>query len=668
MLHGLVDPALLQRVSRMIDSRLAASSKSTIKTAWSKHWEPFCAHYELDLYIPSGSPRRGAIMSTFILYMCDHAHLKFKTLQGYIWAIVDSHLSAGYASPLANVRDWGHFMRGIEFEVDSSVEPRLMVPWLLFVRSLPRFNVSQLEELSVCLLILLVFFLASRVEFLPTTQGYFDLAKHLTCSKIRTVKGYIEVNLVGVKQDPLNKRPEHSVAGDCWRAIGPGKGIFDTRQFLDLYLRVTGTRGPDEPFFLDSRRRPLTQPKANEIFRSVMARVPDMTRAVADKYSLIGLRVLGRNAIAGAAGDETARIQGMWDVCDVYYDRPMIQRVLALPGQMAAFAASAAMPSGGLLDMLQASPPLQAPALVAPAPAHSPSPPASGVTTVPHHTPKRTYFTYEVDGISFRSRCQAEQHLRLRGGGDSAPSGEEDGSSSDGSSSGDSSSGDGDSSSSDGSGSPAADEDDEVDGDDVVDEDDEVDGDEVEEDDEVDGDVVAAVDDEESEAESDSEAESSESESSESEEDQSDVVYQLNRVTQWELYGLVPPEPGKHIISNRSLWFLQNQLRRQTSFIPGTHMDLKPGAFQALKEEVVRICLNHEAEPYHRGMGVTKGDYAVSWTSYFASFRKRAEKLVYDGGDDQKSRIALISIRVGVELASQFESPFSRAQGPMHFS
>ena len=665
MLHGLVDPALLQRVSRMIDSRLAASSKSTIKTAWSKHWEPFCAHYELDLYIPSGSPRRGAIMSTFILYMCDHAHLKFKTLQGYIWAIVDSHLSAGYASPLANVRDWGHFMRGIEFEVDSSVEPRLMVPWLLFVRSLPRFNVSQLEELSVCLLILLVFFLASRVEFLPTTQGYFDLAKHLTCSKIRTVKGYIEVNLVGVKQDPLNKRPEHSVAGDCWRAIGPGKGIFDTRQFLDLYLRVTGTRGPDEPFFLDSRRRPLTQPKANEIFRSVMARVPDMTRAVADKYSLIGLRVLGRNAIAGAAGDETARIQGMWDVCDVYYDRPMIQRVLALPGQMAAFAASAAMPSGGLLDMLQASPPLQAPALVAPAPAQTP--PASSVTAVPHHTPKRTYFTYEVDGISFRSRCQAEQHLRLRGGGDVAPSGSEGESSSDGSSSYDSSSNDGDSSSS-GSGSPAADEDDEVDGDEVVDEDDEVDGDEVEDDDEVDGDDLAADGDGESgDDESSSGAESSDSGDSESEEDQSDVAYQLDRVTSWENYELVPPEPGKHIISNRSLWHLHNRLRRTTYFIPGTPMDLRPGAFQALKEEIIRMCLHQEAEPYHKAMGVTKADYTGKWTSYFASFRKRAEKLEYDGGDDQRSRIVLVSIRVGVELASQFESPFSRAQGPMHF-
>ena len=69
-------------------------------------------------------------------------NVKYGTAQGYIWAIAEYHIQHwGIAGdPLDNVADWSRFMSAMEVQtwVDTSVEPRQMVPFMLLVRALSK--------------------------------------------------------------------------------------------------------------------------------------------------------------------------------------------------------------------------------------------------------------------------------------------------------------------------------------------------------------------------------------------------------------------------------------------------------------------------------------------------------------------------------------------------
>lgn len=319
-------------------------------------------------------------MAGFVLYMVSANSIRYGTITGYVWAVVDKHISMGYASPLSNVRDWAPFMHGVEVEIHVPTEPRLMLPWLLFIRAIPKADLSKPHEVAWVLVMLFLFFLISRPELLPTAQGAFEAGKHLARKDVRWVKGYLEVCLEGIKQDPLCKR-KACVQGKSWRAIGNGSGILNTLGLLQHYIRQVTYPSDDSPLFLDERGNPLTYAAANRGLRVLLRRVAGVTADVADRYALGGIRVLARNAVAGVAGDETARIQGMWEVCDTYYDRPMLERVLSLPSKMAEYAASAAMPAGGVLEcmgsaasFLQTVSPPDVPAITTRTPARPVSP------------------------------------------------------------------------------------------------------------------------------------------------------------------------------------------------------------------------------------------------------------------------------------------------------
>ncbi len=72
-------------------------------------------------------------MASFVLYLVNSKRLKFSTITGYIWAVVDAHLSAGLASPVAMVRDWSNFVGAVEVEMGNDIEPRKMLPLVSFL-------------------------------------------------------------------------------------------------------------------------------------------------------------------------------------------------------------------------------------------------------------------------------------------------------------------------------------------------------------------------------------------------------------------------------------------------------------------------------------------------------------------------------------------------------
>ena len=346
-------PDFRDQLGELLDNRLRPSSQSTISTALRKWWYPYCDKYELAYFVPDGCERRGAIMVGFVLFMANAGTMVYPTMQSYVWAVVDSHISNGYASPLSNVRDWKPFMHAVEVEWGHPSEPRRMIPWLLFIRTLGKVNYDVKWEVSVACVMLILFFVVSRPELLPTAlsgPNKFDPAKHLRRRDLRWDNGYLEVGLRMIKQDPLCKRKE-VVAGTSWRAIGHCTGILNTLGLVQHYLTLHSHSSSDAPMFVDDKGQTLTQPAFTRLFRVLCMRVEGVTQDVAALYGAGGFRVLGRNAIAGVEGSDAARIQGMWaSDCDLQYDRAFLQRVLGLPSKMAAFAASAVMPVKGALE------------------------------------------------------------------------------------------------------------------------------------------------------------------------------------------------------------------------------------------------------------------------------------------------------------------------------
>ena len=436
--HGL-HPDFRERVGELVDNRLRPSSRDTIGTALRKWWRPYCAKYELTEFIPSGHPHRGAIMAGFVLFMAAPGSIVYSTMTGYVWAVVDTHLSNGYASPLSNVRDWKPFMHSCEVEWGRPSEPRRMVPWLLFIRTLQRIDFTIPWEVAVGCVMLCLFFLISRPELLPLTQGGFDPHKHLRRQDFRWLNGYLEVCMRSIKQDPQCKRSA-IVAGVAWRAIGNCTGILDTLGMVQRYLSMVSHATPDSPMFLDDRGKPLTEAAFTRLMRVLFQRVPGCSAEDAALYSGGGLRVLARNAVAGVEGSDTARIQGMWaSDAHMYYDRPFLERVLALPSKMASFAASAAMPPRGALESVSMSflsemrPAGGGPALPPEAPPPAPTSPflsmlATSYTLVTEdpdplggirHEPRvtktgRSYSVYYVGAKQFNSLVSAQRFLAGR--------------------------------------------------------------------------------------------------------------------------------------------------------------------------------------------------------------------------------------------------------------
>ena len=107
-------------------------SKKMENTAWNKHWIPFCNEYGLPDFVADGDPNRAGIMASFVLTLANKGTLVYSSMQGYLWAVVNEHLSKGHASPLANVRDWKLFMHAVQVECHEPSEPRKMVPWVAF--------------------------------------------------------------------------------------------------------------------------------------------------------------------------------------------------------------------------------------------------------------------------------------------------------------------------------------------------------------------------------------------------------------------------------------------------------------------------------------------------------------------------------------------------------
>jgi len=296
-------------------------------------------------------------MAAFALHMA-HKGLKYGTIQGYIWCLCEHHIQQQgiHCNPLDNVVDWSRYMSALEVQafVDSTTEPTKMVPFQLFIRTLAVLNTGIFEDVTLGVVLLMMYYTMSRSETpVPKSKSgdnRFDPTKHMRRRDVRLVDDmYVEWGFGAIKQDRRSKRTRKDPDQREWKPVGEATGILSMRYWTDQYL-VHGKRlklwsNPDDPLFVHADRSVLTYRELMDSFRAAMERVDGVSPAEAAQYGLHGMRVLGYNCWRAANGEDVAKLQGGWG-SDVHrmYGRDTLDKILSFAQKGATYAAKHSLP------------------------------------------------------------------------------------------------------------------------------------------------------------------------------------------------------------------------------------------------------------------------------------------------------------------------------------
>ena len=308
-------------------------------------------------------------MASFVLDMAHSGHLKFGTMQGYTWSVQADHVNQfGAASdPLDGVADWGRFMQALEVQsfVDSSVEPRRMLPFMLLVNTLLKLNSGIRMEAALGCLMCMMYYTMSRSESpLPKSANSFDNQKHLRRCDVRLLfNQYVEWGLGSIKQDTRSRRTMQDPDRRDWKPCGECSGVLSMRYWFDAYASLSAWSNNQQPFFYGDDGKCLTYGSMLSFMRRCMTRCNGVTQPMADMYGFHGLRVLGYNCWRAAEGEDIAALQGGWgSLAHRIYGRDDLNKILGMAQKGAHYAASHALAPMPLDD----TPPQDA---VAPSPA-----------------------------------------------------------------------------------------------------------------------------------------------------------------------------------------------------------------------------------------------------------------------------------------------------------
>ena len=429
---GGVTPEYEIQIKEVVTSRLQADDKITsVLKCW---WRPHREKHLLRDFIEPGALTRGGEMASFVLFMANSGRIKWSTMQGYVWCICTYHFNRYGASgdPLTGVADWACFMAALQVQtwVDSIVEPRKMIPFMVMVRTLKALDFSSRKEVGLGCMILMMYYTMSRSETpLPKSSTSFDRAQHVRRRDVRLLMGqYVEWGFGKIKQ---KKRVDKDPNDRDWKPVGACTGILNMRLWFDKYVSMSEWSSDEDPFFYDESG-PLVYHSMLKFFRVCMSRVISMEEALT--YGFHSLRVLGYNCWRAASGEEVAVLQGGWG-SDGHraYSREMLMRILGMAQKGAQYAAEQALPlmplDAGLTQPTLPVPlaadnshvftdegagssaePVPAPVVAAPQASRkrsssivSATPLPNGVTMIPHSKDGRSWKTYTLNGRSYSS-------------------------------------------------------------------------------------------------------------------------------------------------------------------------------------------------------------------------------------------------------------------------
>jgi len=274
------------------------------------------------------------------------------------WCLCEHHIQQQgiHCNPLDNVVDWSRYMSALEVQafVDSTTEPTKMVPFQLFIRTLAVLNTGIFEDVTLGVVLLMMYYTMSRSETpgpkSKSGDNRFDPTKHMRRRDVRLVDDmYVEWGFGAIKQDRRSKRTRKDPDQREWKPVGEATGILSMRYWTDQYL-VHGKRlklwsNPDDPLFVHADRSVLTYRELMDSFRAAMERVDGVSPAEAAQYGLHGMRVLGYNCWRAANGEDVAKLQGGWG-SDVHrmYGRDTLDKILSFAQKGATYAAKHSLP------------------------------------------------------------------------------------------------------------------------------------------------------------------------------------------------------------------------------------------------------------------------------------------------------------------------------------
>ena len=389
--------ALQSEIKCIFGSKLEKSADK-IKTVRTKWWSPHRSRHNLPELITPGDINRAAEMASFVLEMAHTEigigkHLKFGTMQGYVWCaqIMHVHEFGAAGDPLDGVADWGRFMSALEVQafVDSSVEPRLMIPFMLLVRTLCALDPSNRLDAALGCLRCMMYYTMSRSESpLPKSATSFEQTKHVRRCDVRLLfDQYVEWGLGSIKQDQRSKRTRKDPNHRDWKPCGECTGVLSMNYWFNAYVNLSSWNKETDPFFYGDNGKPLTYSFMLNFMRVCMTRVIGVTWAMAVLYGFHGLRVLGYNCWRAAEGEDIAILQGGWgSLAHRVYGRQDLSKILGMAQKGANYAASnalAPMPLDGALPPTVTAPSPAALSPVPPVPTIVPSPVVPASSSAP---------------------------------------------------------------------------------------------------------------------------------------------------------------------------------------------------------------------------------------------------------------------------------------------
>jgi len=328
-------PAVLEALDRIMDHRLADSSRATVRTAFS-HWEVVASRFGWQTVLLSDDPLRGGKLATFVVYLCEETEVSGETVATYAWALRAHMKFARQLDPAMGVVEWDDLMRAVRVYAWMPSEPRRMVPLALVKKALEGVRRDVFWEVQAAVLMLMLLFTFARSETpCPRTLSSFDLHHNLSVGDVdvQAVPAvHARFRLKGIKQDRLIERTS-ARGNEDWIEVGTASGVLNIIMWMKLLFSFhRSARNPDAPFFVhrDDKAKPLTYPAAMAMVRELLARASDVPTA--SLYGLHSFRVAGYTLTKRHVSAELAVAQGGWE-SDAHkrYDGFERLQVLGLP-------------------------------------------------------------------------------------------------------------------------------------------------------------------------------------------------------------------------------------------------------------------------------------------------------------------------------------------------
>jgi len=292
-------------------------------------------------------------MASFTIDLWRIGMLAFGTIQGYVWAVCEAHQQSGFSSPLDNVQDWKMWMASLEVQAYSPGEPHKMIEFDLFMQALGKVNLHDRFEVACANIYLCCYFTHARSEYpVPKARSgdqQFDPEHNTRKCDYRTCNGYAEWGIGATKADPRNKRAASEPDKRQWKPVGNANGIISMIMWMNRYFALCDEScwpdGPQSPMFVGNDGRYITYQQCLDFMRTLLMRVPGMTRERAFSYGMHSLRVLGYNCHKALNGVDVAALHGSWASSAHYaYGRETLNQILSFAQEGAMLATQLAMP------------------------------------------------------------------------------------------------------------------------------------------------------------------------------------------------------------------------------------------------------------------------------------------------------------------------------------